>query len=108
MGEMPVKDGRYVLHRFVEVDYMENTYIFDIAKNLIMRKDDYYKISNFRELSIIDSDNLKTIYNFCAQNHLCNHTKLLSMFGNELLKDFEKNNLIKRRNLQIPNFRDIL
>lgn len=108
MGELPIKDGRSVLHRFVEIDYLDNTYVLDIAKNIIMKKDDYYNISNFRELNTIDSNDLRAIYNFCCQNRLCDHTKIISMFGNELLDDFDKNNLIKKRNLQIPDFKDIL
>lgn len=107
IGNMPCKNGEKVLHRFVQVERNGEIYILDIAKNLIMKKDDYYRISKFEELGTIDSSDLRAIYNFCVENKLCNRTDIISMFGNEILNELKAKNLIKKINTSIPNL-DIL
>lgn len=104
IGNMPCKNGEKVLHRFVQVEHNGQDYILDIAKNLIMKKDDYYRISQFEELGTIDSTDLRVIYNFCLENSLCDHTAIISMFGKEILNELDNKKLIKERNTNIPNF----
>lgn len=104
IGNMPCKNGEKVLHRFVQVEHNGQNYILDIAKNLIMKKDDYYRISQFEELGTIDSTDLRVIYNFCLETRLCNHTAIISMFGKEILNELDNKKLIKERNTNIPNF----
>ncbi|MCI8778813.1 MAG: hypothetical protein HFI87_06665 [Bacilli bacterium] len=104
IGNMPCKNGEKVLHRFVQVEHNGQNYILDIAKNLIMKKDDYYRISQFEELGTIDSTDLRAIYNFCLEARLCDHTAIISMFGKEILNELDNKKLIKERNTNIPNF----
>lgn len=104
MGLIPLKDGSKALHRFVVIEHEGTMYVIDIAKNIIMKKDDYYKYSGFEELSSIESKDLNMLFNFCAENSFCNHTKIISMFGPEIIKDLEKNNMIKVKNYTLPNF----
>lgn len=104
IGNMPCKNGEKVLHRFVQVEHNGQNYILDIAKNLIMKKDDYYRISQFEELGTIDSTDLRVIYNFCLEARLCDHTAIISMFGKEILNELDNKKLIKERNTNIPNF----
>lgn len=104
IGNMPCKNGEKVLHRFVQVEHNGQNYILDIAKNLIMKKDDYYRISQFEELGTIDSADLRAIYNLCLETRLCDHTAIISMFGKEILNELDNKKLIKERNTNIPNF----
>lgn len=104
MGLVPIKDGRKVLHRVVVVPHNNTEYVIDIAKNIIMKKDDYYLTSGFEELSSINSQDLTMLFNFCSENSFCNHTKIISMFGTEIIKELEKNNMIKVKNYTLPNF----
>lgn len=108
MGLVPLKDGRKALHRFVVIEHEGTPYVIDIAKNIIMKKDDYYKYSRFEELSSIYSKDLIMLFNFCAENSFCNHTKIISMFGPDIIKELEKNNMIKVKNYSLPNFRYII
>lgn len=108
MGLIPLKDGRKVLHRFVVIPYNDVEYVIDIAKDIIMKKDDYYRVSGFEELSSINSEDLTMLFNFCLENSFCNHTKIISMFGAELIKELEKNNMIKVKNYSLPNFSCII
>lgn len=104
MGLVPLKDGRKALHRFVVIEHEGTPYVIDIAKNIIMKKDEYYKYSRFEELSSIKSEDLTMLFNFCAENSFCNHTKIISMFGPEIIKELEKNNMIKAKHYTLPNF----
>lgn len=108
MGKMPQKDGSNILHRFVEVEYQDQPYVLDIAKDLIMKKEDYYQVSHFQEIGSISSSNLRAIYNFGLETNLLNHTKIISLFGNEILNDLEKKKLIKTKNTKIPNFNSFI
>lgn len=108
MGLVPLKDGRKALHRVVVIDYKGTPYVIDVAKSIIMKKDDYYKYSQFEELSSIDSKDLTMLFNYCAHNNFCNHTKIISMFGSEIIKELEKNNMIKEKVYTLPNFRCII
>ena len=108
IGNYPLKDGRYVLHRLVEINYNNNLYVIDVAKNLIMKKDDYYRVSHFQELGSISSEDLKCIYNFVAETQICNHSGIISMFGEEILKELDKKQLLKTKNNQIPSFRGFI
>lgn len=108
MGNMPVNNGESVLHRFVEVEHNGELYVIDVVKNIIMRKDDYYKVSQFQELTRIESKDLRVIYNFIMENGICDHTRIFSMFGNELLKELEEKKLLRTRNEQIPDFKGII
>lgn len=107
IGNMPCKNGEKVLHRFVQVEHKGQDYILDVAKNIIMKKDEYYKISKFEELGTTDSFDLRAIYNFCLETGLCNHTGIMSMFGKEILNELESKKLIKEINTNIPNFRGL-
>lgn len=108
MGLVPLKNGKNVLHRVVVVPYNGKEYVIDIAKDIIMKKDDYYQTSGFEELSSIDSKDLTMLFNFCLENQFCNHTKLISMFGPELIRELEKNNMIKVKDYKLPNFRCLI
>lgn len=103
IGNISLNNGEKSLHRFVEIKKNGEQYILDIAKNLIMKKSDYYQISKFEELGSIESRELRAIYNFALENGICDHTSIISMFGQEILNDLEKNNLIKK-NYKLPNF----
>lgn len=108
VGNMPSKTGESLLHRFVEVNYNGTAYILDIAKNLIIKKSDYYKISGFKEIDRLSSKDVRALYNFGNETKLCNHTGIMTFFGNEILNDLKKNKLLEKKNYSIPSFSSIL
>lgn len=82
-------DGNDILHSVAQVQDDKEEKIIDFTLNIVMSKEDYITITNFREFSKISRDKLRQdeekIKNFSMgiQYYL--------FFHNELMKDLEKN-----------------
>lgn len=100
-GLLTFEDGTTHLHAYVE--YID--YIIDFTKNLIIKKNIYYKLLKVTELGKIKSKDISNIYNLTSENTILNTTRYMALFGDEIITDLNKNKqLLKQPNNNKPDF----
>lgn len=95
-GTIPMKNGDNIRHYVIEIPYKNQVYIIDYASNLIIQKDDYYRLTHFQEIARMDQKKLEILYHFCGMQHFCNHTAIIGTIGNEIYDDLERNQIITK------------
>lgn len=85
-GYTNVSGGRY-LHSVIET---KNGKIIDWTRNLVMPKDEYIKLTGFRVLESIKSEELLEILSKLYNKEIVG-SKVVSVFGKELLNDIKRN-----------------
>lgn len=81
------EDSTTHLHSYVEY----KDYVIDYTKNLIIKKFAYDKLLKVTELGKIKSEDIPYIYNLTSENKILNTTRYMATFGNEIVKDLDKN-----------------
>ena len=85
-GYLNICGGRY-LHSVIETPDGE---IIDWTKNLVMYKDEYIKLTGFKVLESIKSDDvLEMVIKYRDRNE--RFMRVMSVFGKELLNDIKRN-----------------
>ncbi len=86
-----------VLHSILEVKDDDRFVVLDWTRNLVMDKDNYYKLTSFEELSRYEGSNTRDdIDLLCDIGMGC---KPYVVFRNEIMRDVEKNkSLFKKKN----------
>jgi len=85
-GYINVSSGRK-LHSVIETN---NGRIVDWTRNLVMPKDEYIKLTGFRVLESIKSEELIEIISKIYNKEIVG-SKVVSLFGKELLNDIKRN-----------------
>ena len=85
-GYENIAGGRY-LHSVIETN---NGRIVDWTRNLVMPKDEYIKLTGFRVLESIKSEELIEIISKIYNKEIVG-SKVVSLFGKELLNDIKRN-----------------
>ena len=88
-------DGKF-LHSIVEIEKKDGKYIIDYTKNIIMPKEQYIKLTGFKELeSISDIEYLQHIQKIANIPNI--NLKVYTTFGKEIVKELEKNSFILKK-----------
>lgn len=90
--------GNKHLYSIIEIKINNEVYILDYSKNIIMKKDDYYKLFDFTPIAKLYSYNLESDINYLDFDL---DTLTLLFFRDELLKATEKNKKIFDKNLKL-------
>ena len=85
-GYINIYGGRY-LHSVIEINDGE---IIDWTRNLVMPKDEYIKLTGFRILESIKSEEILQMHSKFADKDIVD-SKVMSVFGKELLNDVKRN-----------------
>lgn len=99
-GLIPNEDGITHLHSFVEY----KNYVIDYTKNLIISKENYYKLLKVKELQRINSENISEIYNILIENRILNTTRYMATFGNDIINDLNRNPQLIKKNSDKADF----
>lgn len=95
-GKIKCNDIDYLYHSWVEIDDLSA--VIDFNNNIIMKKEDYYKL--FGAISINKTnilDMMQIIEMVCLKAKLRFHQANLNYFGNEIMNDLKKNEKIFRK-----------
>ena len=78
-----------ILHSvyYYEEDGME--IIYDYTKNIMMRKDDYFRLTNFKLINEIEREKLIEDKNFICNSNIS--VKAYMVFRDEMMRDIKKN-----------------
>jgi hypothetical protein len=86
-----------VLHTILEIEQKDNNVILDWTRNLEMRKEDYYRLTKFEEVSRFEGKHPKEDLNYITGLHM--GCKTYVTFRDEIMRDIEKNkSLFKKKN----------
>ena len=84
------ENNLHLLHSIIVSTELNGDYVYDWTKNLIMSKDEYYKLNKFKVLSEITKDEIiydKENYEDLLVNNIC--IKPYLVFRNEIIKEIE-------------------
>lgn len=90
------ENNLHLLHSIIVATELNGDYVYDWTKNLIMSKDEYYKLNKFKVLSEITKDEIiydKENYADLLVNNIC--IKPYLVFRNEIVKEIETKKYIK-------------
>ena len=90
------ENNLHLLHSIIVSTELNGDYVYDWTKNLIMSKDEYYKLNKFKVLSEITKDEIiydKENYEDLLVNNIC--IKPYLVFRNEIVKEIETKKYIK-------------
>ncbi len=97
------KYGMNILHTVVEFEYNGEEKIIDYTQNIIMNKDDYIKINNFKEVFFINGINILNDTNYF--NNFVS-LKFYTVFRDDIMKNIEKNSFLFEIN-EFNNFEKV-
>ncbi len=87
-GYVPSIDEE-LLHSVVEIDILNKKYIIDYTQNIVMKKEDYFEINQFRQISKVSSKTIKEDAKIIDELQIPHPYYLL--FRDEIMKDLNKN-----------------
>ena len=90
-GYVPTVDEE-VLHSVVELEYDSEKYIVDYTQNIMMKKDDFIRINNFRLLSRISSSVVKKDIDIMKKINI--GLPYYLVFRDEIMRDLKKNSKV--------------
>ncbi len=88
-GKFKVNDKDYFYHSWVEID--EKNLVIDFSHNIVMNRDDYYKLFEIvpiSKTSVLEMEDIVQMTNDLDFNF---HPIYLNYFGSELMRDLKKN-----------------
>ena len=87
-GYVPSIDEE-LLHSVVEIDILNKKYIIDYTQNIVMKKEDYFEINQFRQISKVSSKTIKEDARIIDELQIPHPYYLI--FRDEIMKDLNKN-----------------
>ena len=95
IGYLNMFNGK-IIHSVIERFKDSESYIFDYTRNLVMRKEDYFDITNFKVLNIVKNSDLKKDIELLRGLNI--YTKPYLIFRDEMMRDLNK--CVKRLKLE--------
>jgi len=98
-GRIKINEKDYFYHTWMEMEISNNkTIVFDYVSNLIMDKEDYYRLERAEAINRTEPDDLIKLFKLANGYELNMHDMVLGYFSQEFTKDLEKNKfLIKEK-----------
>ena len=91
-GKIKINEKDYLYHTWMEVeDANKKVTLFDYNNNLIIDKEDYYKLIGAKVVNRTDSDSLIKVLELIEEFDICFHPMTLGYFSEEIIRDLEKN-----------------
>ena len=95
-GEVKRNDLEYVYHTWVELEKYNETLVLDYNHNLVMKKEDYYKLMGARVINKSSYTEVVRTIKLLQDYELYLHPMTFGYFSQEIIKDLEKNKQIIR------------
>ncbi len=97
-GQIKINEKDYFYHTWVEFEKQGEMLVIDYNSNIILRKEDYDRLTGAREINRTDFDTLESLIHLLDDFDLHFHPMIFGYFSQELKRDLEKNKfLIKQK-----------
>lgn len=96
-GQIKINEKDYFNHTWVEFEEQGEILVIDYNSNIILRKEDYDRLTGAREINRTDIDTLETLIHLLDDFNLHFHPMIFGYFSQELKRDLEKNKFLMKQ-----------
>lgn len=96
-GQIKINEKDYYYHTWVEFEKQGEILVIDYNSNIILRKEDYDRLTGAREINRTDIDTLETLIHLLDDFDLHFHPMIFGYFSQELKRDLEKNKFLMKQ-----------
>ncbi len=96
-GKIKINEKDYFHHTWVEFEEQGEILVIDYNSNIILRKEDYDRLTGAREINRTDVDTLESLIHLLDDFDLSIPSGIFGYFSQELKRDLEKNKFLMKQ-----------